>query len=390
MFYFENQQIPGSSALGCRFSDDITTSINQIADIELVEDTPINKTIRVQLKNWMIPSSPGSDDMVPMPVTSYITLTKGKKRVDVYTEIENSSVLHLVRAVFPTPVKVDSFTIGVQFGAQNAPVYDRQNPPGGPWSHEIYPHLDWCDVSNGNQGLAILDRGTPVVSVYPDYDATGKTKTGTKIMLPMFRATQNNNADIRPSIPKSRFSSAKSSQSGQLLGVQRISFSIFPHKGNWQEARVYKQSLNYATRLWPETLTINDVAKWMIGPYGFPQTYVYPEGEMPGQQSFLSLDTEGVVLSAFKKAEKGDAIIIRFYNTTGQTKNAQLNFFKKAKDVKAVNMNEECTDGLPEVKWDINKAGQTSMQVPMRPFQIVTIRLDMEASAEKRWFQTSY
>ena len=41
-----------------------------------------------------------------MPITSYITLTTGVKRVDIYTEAENHARSHFLRAAFPVAVEL--------------------------------------------------------------------------------------------------------------------------------------------------------------------------------------------------------------------------------------------------------------------------------------------
>ena len=386
--YFQNQQMPRSTALSCTFTGDTTSTMGQIADITLVQDSPLSKTVRVEWNNWQVPVAPGSPEMVNLPVKSYITLTAGLKRVDIYTEIENNSTYHMVSANFPTLAKVDSFQTGVQFGAQTAPVFDSENPPTGPWGHQIYPHLDWCDVSDGQTGLAILDRGTPVVSVFPKKEQN--IRTGSIIQLPIFRSCASKSEDIRPSIPYNRFSSETHGTEAQLIGTQRIHYSLFPHIGDWQEAKIYQKGQEAATRLWPEMLHINDYSKWQIGPYGFQSSVEYPEPSLPSEFSFLEVKTDGILLSALKKAESGEAIIARFFNTTGEQKIAKIDFFEKADKVIAVDLLEENADDLPFLDWKITDTSRTFVKLTMRPFQIVTLRFKVNAPEEKRWHHMIY
>ncbi len=391
LHYFEDQETAGGNPLYFSFSSNPLSTIGNKAKLLLYEANAVNTTMRIQWPDWRVPASPGAEEMVSMPVTSYITITGDNKRVDIYTEIENNSQNHMVRAIFPIPVKVDSFYSGAQFGVQTSPVWYPQNAPDGPWSHEIYPHLDWCDVSDGKQGLAVYDRGTPAISVYPVIEKTGKIRrTGTKILLPLFRACPSNSGDIRPSIPTHRLSSEKEAVSAQMFGQQRIYYSIFPHTGNWREANIQGKALNTATRLWPETLTINDYAKWQIGPYGFEQSFSYPEGTMPTEQSFLSLKPEDVLLSAFKKAEKGDAVILRFYNSSGLPVTAKFDYFSRVRNATAVNFMEEDSAGLLKINYETSPEGRTLGTVKLGPFQIITVRMDLTPPIEHTWKHTLY
>jgi mannosylglycerate hydrolase len=208
--------------------------------------------------------------------------------------------------------------------------------------------------------------------------------------LPVFRSCGSNTEDERASIPGNRFSSERQGTGAQLIGTQRAHYSLFPHKGNWQQAKVYKVAQEAATRLWPEMLHINEYSKWYIGPYGFDSSIKHSEPSLPSELSFLDVKTDGIMLSAFKKAENGEAIIARFYNTTDEAKTAEIDFFDKAEKVVAVNLLEENANGLPKVDWELTEDARTQVKIPFRPFQIVTLRFKNDAPEEKRWHHTIY
>lgn len=48
-----------------------------------------------------------------------------------------------------------------------------------------------------------------------------------------------------------------------------------------------------------------------------------------------------MILSALKRAEEGDGVILRFYETKGSEKDVEIALFRKPKEVKVVNMLEE-------------------------------------------------
>ncbi len=380
--YFEDQTARGNP-LGYRWEGKPRTTHGLNAEVMLVEDGPAVTTVRVRWDGWRVPSNRGDDAEVPMPITSYVSLSPGVKRVDVFTEIENAAHFHFLRAGFPVPVKVDTFAAGEQFGMQELPVWDPENPPGKAWTEEIYPHQDWADISDGETGLAIMARGTPVISVYPD-------RNGVKVMLPMFRSAGSNTADARWSLPDNRFSSAPRATGAQLEGTQRVHYSIMPHAGDWRDAKIYQEGASAATRLWPEEIHLGDRNKFQLGVYGFPAVHEEPEGTMPPEQSFLRIEPEGVVLSAFKKAETGEGIVFRIYSTLPAARDVTATFFREALGVAPVNMLEDQRADAPHVDWEIDGDGRTVMRFSLRPFQIATIRMTLEAPPEGRWWHTTY
>ena len=380
---FEDEYTPGAP-LGFQWKGNVRTTIGHAAEFALVEDGPACSTVRVQWKGWMIPSNrPGADAQeVELPITSYVTLAAGMKRVDVFTEVKNDAFYHTLRAAFPVDVKVSTFAMGEAFGAQEVPVFDPANPPEKAWADQMYPHHDWLDVTDGKKGLAVLDRGTPVVSVYP-------TDDGVRIMLPMFRSTASNGGDTRYSIPGNRLES-NDDPGAQLIGMQRISYSLMPHTGDWKSARIYQEGPNAAVRLWPEELHPGDRQKWQQGVYGFQPIYEQPEGAMPTEQSFLSVEPEGIQLSACKKANEDDAVIIRLYNTLPEEKTVSATFFHPAKAVSAVNMMEDEPDPSTPVEWSISEDGATETSFTLGPFRIVTLKLEVDAPEGGLWPHTTY
>jgi len=82
---------------------------------------------------------------------------------------------------------------------------------------------------------------------------------------------------------------------------------------------------------------------------------------------FCSVSNPNVVVEAVKKAEDGNAVIVRFYeagNTRGQT---TLTFDRRVKQASECNLLEE---GDAPVKTRRN-----SVTVPVAPFEIKTLKI---------------
>jgi alpha-mannosidase len=81
-------------------------------------------------------------------------------------------------------------------------------------------------------------------------------------------------------------------------GVQHFTYILFPHAGSWQEAGTIKRALE-----------LNQL------PVALASTV--HQGSLPASASFLSVDCENIIVSVVKKAEDGDGLILRAYETAG-------------------------------------------------------------------------
>jgi alpha-mannosidase len=91
----------------------------------------------------------------------------------------------------------------------------------------------------------------------------------------------------------------------QDQGKQTFRMLLAPHSGAWQEARIVR---------WAEEFT---------APVPVIYQGIHP-GSRPLSASFLSVDAPDVVVSVVKKAEEGDDLIIRCYETAGRPTKATL------------------------------------------------------------------
>ena len=87
--------------------------------------------------------------------------------------------------------------------------------------------------------------------------------------------------------------------------VQEFTYRIIPHRGTWKDAHVIQRAAELNTR--PETII-----------------ETYHKGNLPLRKSFLSLESDHIVLTAMKQSEEGDGIIIRAYESKRQSGDAIL------------------------------------------------------------------
>lgn len=79
------------------------------AQISLIEDVPLCACFKVDLKMKIPAGCVGkerrSKNLVEIPITNYVTLKKGTRRVEIRTVLENKAKDHWLRVVFPTEIE---------------------------------------------------------------------------------------------------------------------------------------------------------------------------------------------------------------------------------------------------------------------------------------------
>ena len=98
------------------------------------------------------------------------------------------------------------------------------------------------------------------------------------------------------------------------------------------------------------------------------QTTAHKKGKLPAEVSFLSVQPEGLVLSAVKKAEDRDSIIIRLYNPTNRQITGEIKTWVRPKQAYLTNLNEER-------QGDLTVSSSGSVVINAGTSKIVTVEL---------------
>jgi alpha-mannosidase len=89
-------------------------------------------------------------------------------------------------------------------------------------------------------------------------------------------------------------------------GVQQFRYSLLPHMGSWEEAGTVQRSAE-----------LNQPPVCLSGTY-------HPEGTLPQSDSYISVDKENIVITAVKKSEQGQDLILRCVEVTQEAVQATL------------------------------------------------------------------
>lgn len=134
-------------------------------------------------------------------------------------------------------------------------------------------------------------------------------------------------------------------------GNHRYRMSILPHGGDWRER--YREAIAFNYRL-AAFMPVDGTSK--------------VTSNLPGTQSFLTLEPHNLVMTAMKKCEDDDWVIVRFYEAEGNISTARIRLARPIVSAYRTNLIEEAADRI-----DVMADG--SIELPVGPWEIVTIRL---------------
>ncbi len=319
--------------------DRLVTTLGAAPEIEIVDNSPVSATMKMRsvlrLHVSAVPDYQGrSDEIVECPVTTSFTVTAKSPRVDVVVEFENKAKDHRLRALFPSDITTDEAHAEGQYD-----VVTRSIRPPKDWqgASTFFPQQSWVDVNDGDRGLTIINNGLPEYEVYDDDART--------VALTLLRSVgQLSGAGDTPT--------AIRTPGAQCIGTQRCEYAIYPHKGTWEQARVWRQAHQHNAPL----------ACVQTGAHG---------GDLPAEFSFIEVDSPYLVVTAIKKAEDRDSLIVRFFNIRERNVHGARIKVDGTISARTVNLNEE-----PGCDLTLQADGSVLIDVPGR--KIATLEFTLE------------
>jgi alpha-mannosidase len=265
------------------------------------------------------------------------------RRIDLRTEVDNRARDHRLRVHFPSPVHTNWSEAEGTFDVVRRPLGVPADTSD--WVEQpvpTHPQKAFVDVSDSAVGLMVINRGLP------EYEALREADGSVTVALTLLRCVGWLSRDDYP-CRKGHAGPALETPEAQCLGRHVFEYAIVPHAGNWQAA--YQEAHAFNAPLRAVSTGVHD-------------------GTMPLIQNLVSLQGEGLVLSAVKTAEKGDGLIVRFYNILGRAVVACLQTYQPLQSARLVNLAEE---ELRELTLD----GPGLLRVVANTRQIVSVKLRM-------------
>ncbi|GHF53516.1 alpha-mannosidase [Deinococcus metalli] len=337
--------------------DQILSSAGATVRTEWVEVGPARATLRVT-RRWALPAGLSADrqsrsaDDVPFVIHSDLTLTPGARRLDIRTHGENTARDHRLRALFPLGGPATMSSAESQFAVVDRPTAlpDDQRGSSEPAVHE-HPQQSFVSVWGGVRGLTVANRGLPEFSAGED---------GT-LRLTLLRCVGYLSRDdlltrvggAGPTIP---------TPDAQLLGPFEAEYSVIPHAGTWDDAQVWQGAHAFNAPLRAQARTSQVLP--LRNAHRDEAVTLPPSGQL------VDLDG-GVLLSALKRAENGEALIVRFVNLSAAARDATLRAHWSVRRAARVDLREHELAELP--------VADGTVTVATRPWEIVTVALHLEA-----------
>jgi hypothetical protein len=284
---------------------------------------------RDQRKRWpyQVGDQPGrrSGDLVPLAVDLDVTVTAGAARVACVLTVGNHSDHHRLRLGF-SGRGAQAITAGAHFAHLERPYGETLA------GHPPFPVLDW--IHRGD-GLAILGEGL--------YEGDARTLGGDRdeILLTVLRSTDT----IGPAAGMN-FDTERS----RCLGETRVRFALAPAATPRDAQRA---ALAWLTPVIAEGVNGADAVA------------------LP--RSILACDDDHVVVTALKRAETGDATVVRLSNPSASPRTVRLTTGFPFSRVMACGLDERVRGPLPPRSGALAD-GEVLVEVPA--FGLASVRFN--------------
>ncbi len=287
------------------------TSLNSTPLITLKENGPLFAEAEVKHLLSLPPSleaRKNRGEFVDIPVTLRLALSKDSERIDINIELDNKAESHRLRIMFPLELNAEYSHGEGQFDVVKRKIAREDTTVWVEQPMYDYPMHHFVDLSNDSEGAAILVDGLKEYEVLDDNNNT--------LAITLLRAFEY----VIASSSRQEFKEMKGSQ---CPGKHNYKLSFYPHSGDWQKGRVYREALKFNI------------------PLRFAQSGE-GKGNLPHDFSFLKISDERIILSSVKKAEKGkiNEAVIRFYNPCEEHISFNISFAAEIKEIAAVSLEE--------------------------------------------------
>jgi alpha-mannosidase len=265
-----------------------------------------------------------------LDVTKEVIVYRDLDRVEFVTRVKNMYPNIRLRVKFDTFRERMMYFRETQFGVVPEPteLFASLEKTGIPAA--IPSFLSWFCHGDGAGGITFMDKGIPASEI-----------RGSKVFLTLLRSVGilSADGDAGPLIP-----------TPDALELNRdyvFEYALRLHDGDWKQAEAYKHGQEYHHR--PLWLQAN------------------ASGNLPSEFSFLRLSPCNLVLSALKKAEDSEEVMLRFFESKGEETMAEIELFRNIERATVANLLEQ---EEYELRPDRNK-----LRFRVKPFEIVTLKL---------------
>jgi mannosylglycerate hydrolase len=324
-------------------------------EVTVVESGPLQAALRIE-QRFEIPAAvtdnrrARSKLRVALPVTSLVRLRAGSPYLEFDTALDNQACDHRLRLLFPTGISSDLVHADGQMSVASRPV---KVPAGVGWVQPpsgLKPHATWFAIDNGTDGLAVLSQGLH------EHEAL-RDESGLTLALTLVRSVgwlSRGDLATRPG----HAGPAIATPDAQCPGLHTFRYGLLPYRGEASRSTLPQLAAEFDSPLVARPAPV--------------QT-----GTLPPRHGFVSLEPEELVLSAVKRSESGDRLVLRCYNAASSKVSGRLRFGMAMAEVWQSNAEERL---IRRLDLDPDRA---SCKLEAEASEIVTLLLVPASAASK-------
>lgn len=283
-----------------------------------------------------------SDERVSCEVCLRLTLKGDAPWVDLDVWFENAAEDHRLQLMFPTDCATDRLTVDGHFYLHERPLI----PKGGEgWVQPhpgTHPQQEFSALRDENGGLAVFVRGLPEVVGFQDPDR------GAGWGVTLLRSVGWLSRDDFGSRCKNNAGPTIFTPDAQGLGMHHFHLAVLPLAGDTPVETVKAASTRWRTGL-------------LTGQGVF-------DGSLAGGEGLVERGSQRTAITAIKKHETRDTLIIRLYNLTGSRVEETMRFCRPVTGAWTVDL-------LEDNRHDLTPSMQTELLVSLGAHEIVTIEV---------------
>jgi len=280
-------------------------STNCRTEFSVEQDGPI--LVKLKLVHYLnLPAKMNEDgisrssESKELRIVTYIEMKKGSSMVEFKTVVDNNIRDHRLRVLFPNYLDTDRFYATSPFFLQERKIQKDDCSRYAEEETGVYPNQGIVLLRDEKDCLALYNRGLYEIEVFEDPSHT--------LALTLSRSFRN--------------------EVGRDMG--ELSFM--------QMKMCFEYCLDFRSSEISNGNIVISGERWRTGIRSLCTDS--HQGTLPGNESFLRLNAENAVLSAFKIGKNG-MIIIRIFNCAGESTEGFIELYKAPQHVYYLNLNDE-------------------------------------------------